>query len=258
MELLRRRPKRAQSFKVSCFRRFHAGKINPAHLISLAISPFMRRSTLMNSTRLLLSVVAAMIGGGFEANPTAAMAPRYTISPGSTYTYKPSPFLGIPGGVPSEYHLDFGIFGTFGILATSGSPSAPGSFRFTDLDLTLTGNEAIQANPPSYAAVTPQSVADWLASRQMVNVPSVPEFSAFRDETVTGLMAQDFDVRLTISGGFDIMPVDGTAMLFNITAVPVPEPGSAVVATLAVLAVFRPARVGKLRLLTTFVGRCAR
>jgi hypothetical protein len=191
---------------------------------------------------MVLALVAATIVAGLAAPPAEAMALRYTISPGSTYTYKPSPFLGIPGGMPSEYQLDFGISGTFGVQAIAGSPTAPASFRFIDLDLTLTGNEAIQAAPPDLAAVTAERVAEWLEARHMVNVPSVPEFSAFRDEDVTGLMAQDFNDRLTLTGGFDITPVDGTAMLFNVTAVPVPEPTAALAVTLAIAALHTASR----------------
>ena len=61
----------------------------------------------------LALVAITMLSMPKTARLIAPDAVQYAIDPGSQYTYKPSPWLGIPGGQPSEYQLDFGISGSY-------------------------------------------------------------------------------------------------------------------------------------------------
>jgi hypothetical protein len=153
----------------------------------------------------------------------------YEINPGGQYTYKPSPFgSGIPGGIPSAYELGFGIGGTFVYELDNSGPTA----RLLDLDLMLTGNEAIQAAPPAFDAVTADRVEEFLASQTFVE-DFVGGLLHLESSTYPELKLTDgLNGSLSISGGFDSTPVDGNGMLFDFSAVAVPEPtGFTLVAT---------------------------
>src|SRR5690242_8166290 len=96
----------------------------------------------MNATRF---VIALSLLNLVAATATAAVTQTtYQINPGGQYQYKPSPWVGIPGGVPSQYELDFGIGGTFTYELDTTAKTA----RLLNLNLVLTGNEAIQAQSP--------------------------------------------------------------------------------------------------------------
>jgi hypothetical protein len=171
----------------------------------------------------------------------------YQINPGGQYTYKPSPLgPGIPGGMPSAYELDFGIAGTFVYELDTAGPTA----RLLNLNLTLTGNEAIQAAPPPFATVTADRVEEYLASHTFVE-DFIGGLLHLEYSTHEGLKLTDgLNGTLMITGGFDATPVDGTGVLFDFSAVAIPEPaGIALVAT-AALALsgwrnFRPRTTGK-------------
>jgi hypothetical protein len=154
----------------------------------------------------------------------------YQINPGGQYTYKPSPFLGIPGGMPSEYELDFGIGGTFVYEFDTARTRA----RLLNINLTLTGNEAIQAAPPPLARVTADRVEEYLASHTFVE-DFIGGLLHLESSTHEGLKLTDgLNGTLTITGGFDATPVDGTGVLFDFSALAIPEPaGIALVAPAA-------------------------
>jgi hypothetical protein len=159
----------------------------------------------------------------------------YLIHPGGQYTYKPSPEgPGIPGGIPNAYELEFGIGGTFVYELDTVGPTA----RLLHLELLLTGNPTIQAAPPAGATVTADRVEEYLASHTFVE-DFIGGLLHLKSSTQEGLKLTDgLNGNLSISGGFDNTPADGTGLQFNFSAVAIPEPaGIALVAT-AVLASF--------------------
>jgi len=65
----------------------------------------------MNAKRISMALLLLLLATA----PAAAIVTQtpYQINPGGLYRYLPSPFTSIPGGMPSEDQLDFGIGGTF-------------------------------------------------------------------------------------------------------------------------------------------------
>jgi hypothetical protein len=89
----------------------------------------------------------------------------YQILPGSMYTYKPSPWVGIPGGMPDPFRLEFGVDGAFDVEFDDTADTA----RLVNMQLALTGNEAVQMNPPLISPVTADRVEDRLEERVLHN-----------------------------------------------------------------------------------------
>jgi hypothetical protein len=190
----------------------------------------------MNAKRIVAATILILfVAASAEAAVTQT---TYQIDGGGKYTYKPSPWVGIPGGVPSEYQLDFGIGGTFTYELDSVGPTA----RLLDLNLTLTGNEAIQAAAPDFHPVIADRVETWLAGHTFVT-DFIGGLLHLKSSTTSGLKLTDgLNGNMGISGGFDGTPVDGTAMLFQFSASAVPEPASAALITLAAAALLRKRR----------------
>jgi len=172
----------------------------------------------MNATRF----VTALLLLALAAAPLSAAVTQttYQINPGGEYQYKPSPWVGIPGGSPSEYELDFGIGGTFTYELDTTAETA----RLLNLNLFLTGNEAIQAAPPDFTPVTPDRVETYLANQLFVE-DFIGGLLHLKSSTVPGLKLTDsLNGNLLIAGGFDMTPVDGHGMEFQFSAQAVPEP----------------------------------
>jgi hypothetical protein len=165
----------------------------------------------------------------------------YQINGGGAYRYKPSGMgPGIPGGMPSDYQLDFGIGGTFVYELDSAGPTA----RLLSLNLSLTGNEAIQAAPPPspFIPVTADRVEAWLGGHVFVN-DFIGGLLHLESSTVDGLKLTDtLSGSLFLRGGYDATPVDGDGMHFEFTAVAVPEPAAAMLLVMSGLAVLRRRR----------------
>jgi hypothetical protein len=157
---------------------------------------------------------------------------KYLIHPGGQYTYKPSPEgPGIPGGVPNAFELEFGIGGTFVYeLDTAGPTTA----RLLNIDLVLTGNQAIQESPPAGATVTADRVEEFLGSHTFVE-DFIGGLVHLQSSTHEDLKLTDgLNGNLSINGGFDNTPADGIGLQFDFSAVAIPEPaGIALVATAA-------------------------
>jgi len=152
---------------------------------------------------------------------------HYFILSGGEYTYKPSPFIGIPGCSPSRFECDFGIAGNFGVEYDGIALTA----KFIDLNLVLTGNEVVQNNPPALETVTSDRITNYLANRNMHLLPTGS--IQYGDTSNPGLkLFRSLPGGVVLTGGFDITFVDGNAMLFQLSAVPVPEPATAVVFSL--------------------------
>ncbi len=165
--------------------------------------------------------------------PAVAEITSYKISPGSEYTYLASPMgPGIPGGMPSDYVLDFGIAGTFDVETKPGRMGQPATLNILNANLLLTGNELVQADPPAFGEVTADRVANFLEARNFLNLPQGA--IVFADETfpLLRVMLENIGGDLSLFGGFDSMPVDGTGLEFNLRATPVPEPTTCVAAAM--------------------------
>jgi hypothetical protein len=176
-----------------------------------------------------VAISSALAPAGLPAQETV----QYAISPGSQYTFKPSPFIGIPGGQPSEFQLDFGVSGFFTVEYDNPADTA----RILSADIALFGNEAIQNNPPNgFTPVTAARVASYLEERLFAEFQVAGEFVEYAAQQPTGLRLRDFlNGVLTLTGGFDHTPVDGTAMLFNVSASVVPEPASLILVLVAAI-----------------------
>lgn len=187
----------------------------------------------MNANRLLTALTLAFVVA--TTTEGAVTQTPYQINATGKYTYKPSPWVGIPGGVPSEYQLEFGISGTFTYELDSVGPAA----RLLNLDLTLTGNEPIQAAAPDFHAVTADRVATWLAGHTFVT-DFIGGLLHLQSSTTSGLKLTDsLSGNIAINGGFDHTPADGAGMLFQFSAIRVPEPTSAALLAMSPLALRR-------------------
>jgi hypothetical protein len=192
----------------------------PIHLLGILFSGGALMTRHFNPMWTALAVVGIVAAG---ARRSDGVVVRYNVSPQSTYKYLPSGFgPGIPGGMPSAYELDFGVGGSFDL--DFDDAAVPPAVKFINLNLVLTGNETIQANPPGFQPVTADRVEDWLAMHLLVNVPSVALYSGYRDPDVPNMILQNWGSFVRLEGGFNNTPVDGTGMLFSLEATPVPEP----------------------------------
>jgi len=196
-------------------------------------------------TRFLpLACFASLI---FLAPPAGQAAPLevkpYRIAPGATYTYKPSPEgPGIAGGMPSAFELDFGVAGTFAVEYDRMAFTA----RLLNLDLVLTGNEAVQMNPPAFTPVTADRVEEFLVARLFDNLFVAAPLDQYQERTYDNFYLYDFlQGAIRLQGGFDVTPVDGPAMLFDASAQLIPEPVAAALlgVALALAAVGAPAHL---------------
>jgi hypothetical protein len=138
---------------------------------------------------------------------------KFAISPGSMYTYRPSPWTWIPGGEPSPGQLDFGVSGVLVFDPFVGS--------FRAADIALSGNESIQHDPPGYMPVTAPRVASFLESRSFGAAQFGPEYVELTADWPRGLLLRYYsNGDLTLTGGYDATPIDGDGMLFNVSATP--------------------------------------
>jgi hypothetical protein len=181
----------------------------------------------MPSFRRLQWLLFGLCGFGFctivvPAEGGAGEIIQYSIAPGSRYTFKPSPWVGIPGGLPSEYQLDFDVSGTLAIEFNDSSTAT----RILAAEITLSGNESIQTGLPNeLTPVTAALVAEYLESRLFQEYSIAAEYLEYSAEQPTGLRLRAYaDGVLGLSGGFDNTFLDGGAMLFDFTASAVPEP----------------------------------
>ncbi len=165
---------------------------------------------------------AAALAGALAATAQAAVdVQQYALDAGSKYSYLPSPFLPIPGGMPSETELEFGVSGLFSVEYDRMANTA----KFLDLDLTLSGNEAVQNDPPPYGLVTADRLEEWLAGRLFELEPLGAPINLYLDQTLEGLAFTDFLVgRVTLTGGYNATFVDGDGIEFAWSAAAVPEP----------------------------------
>lgn len=179
----------------------------------------------MNAGRLAAFVLLTLVAAPVDA---AVTQQAYQINPGGQYEYKPSPWVGIPGGSPSEFELDFGIGGTFVYELDTTAKTA----RLLNLNLVLTGNEAIQASPPALTPVTADRVEAYLASQLFVE-DFIGGLLHLESSTVPNLKLTDgLNGNIALLGGYDNTPVDGDGVRFQVSASAVPEPS-----TLSLLAV---------------------
>lgn len=190
----------------------------------------------MNAPRTTTALLVLLLA----AAPAAAAVTQqlYQINPRGLYQYFPSGFVPIPGGMPSERQLDFGIGGTFVYEFDTAVPNA----KLKNLNLFLTGNEAIQASPPPVSPVTADRVESYLASHTFVT------------DFIGGLVHLESSIHpnlkltdgvnggLAIFGGYDIRPVDGDRMHFQFSARAIPEPAAISLLAVAAFAMARRRR----------------
>lgn len=183
----------------------------------------------MNVQRIAFAVFILMLAAPARAVVTQQ---AYQINAGGSYQYTPGPEgLGIPGGMPSDFQLDFGIGGTFLYELDTSGPTA----RLLNLNLVLTGNEAIQAAPPIVLPVTVNRVGTYLANQVFVE-DFIGGLLHLESATVPGLKLTDsLNGNLTIIGGYDDTPVDGDGLNFQFSARSIPEPSTCALAFFGVL-----------------------
>jgi hypothetical protein len=204
--------------------------------ISILQLPILTGGPIMNVKCLAFACFILMLAG-----PAGAVVTQqaYRIDAGGSYQYKPGPEgPGIPGGMPSDFQLDFGIGGTFVYELDTSGPTA----RLLNLSLVLTGNEAIQAAPPIVLPVTADRVGTYLASQVFVE-DFIGGLLHLESATVPGLKLTDgLNGNLMIVGGYDDTPADGDGLNFQFSARSIPEPSTCALAVFAVLAASSPAR----------------
>jgi hypothetical protein len=198
-------------------------------------SHFFQGAPFMNAHRFVAALSLLTL-----AAPVAAAVTQttYQINAGGQYEYKPSPWVGIPGGVPSPYELDFGIGGTFVYELDTTAETA----RLLNLNLFLTGNEPIQAAPPDFTPVTADRVETYLANQLFVE-DFIGGLLHLESSTVPGLKLTDgLNGNIAITGGFDMTPVDGHGMQFQFSAHAIPEPSCFVLLATAAACIARRRR----------------
>jgi hypothetical protein len=184
----------------------------------------------MNRTQFTLIIAATV---SLLIGPTLSLAAEqrpYAIFPDGQYTYLHSPeSLGIAGGMPSPWELDFGVSGFF-TIENDGDTA-----KLLNVELTLLGNETIQDDPPGLVPVTVERVQAWLESRIFVKQSVVGPFELYKDGIFPELQLFDLlNGTVHIAGGFDSTPADGVGMQFSLIATAVPEPGTLALAAIAV------------------------
>lgn len=179
------------------------------------------------------AMLVITISGGLVAPLTAhAEVRHYDIDPGGLYTYKPSPFVGIPGCSPSDYECGFGIDGTFSIDYDVDADTA----SLINMDLILTGNEGIQNNPPNIELVTAERVEQWLEERLFFELSVTLPGDLYQDQTFSGLKLLDLlNGTVHLTGGYDLTFVDGNGVFFNLSVTQIPEPAAVTLASSALL-----------------------
>ncbi|BBO31994.1 hypothetical protein [Lacipirellula parvula] len=181
----------------------------------------------MNGARLITCLLFVAL----TAAPARAAVTQttYRINPGGQYEYKPSPWIGIPGGVPSPFELDFGIGGTFIYELDATAKTA----RLLNLDLSLNGNEAIQTQSPTPGLVNAPNIERFLNSRLFVE-DFLGGLLHLKSSDYSNLKLTDsLNGNLTLLGGFNNTPADGDGVFFNFSAVAIPEPTAATLVALA-------------------------
>jgi hypothetical protein len=185
----------------------------------------------MNRTQFALTIAAAISVLMGAAQSVAAEQRQYVILPDGEYTYLHSPqSLGIEGGMPSPWELDFGVSGFF-TVEYDGSTA-----KLLNAELTLLGNDGIQNDPPGLLApVTAERVQAWLESRMFVKQSVVGPFELYTDDTFPELRLFDLlNGTVHLEGGFDSTPADGVGMQFSLIATAVPEPDNLALVAIAV------------------------
>ena len=184
---------------------------------------------------LLLLLVAAPAGA-------VVIQQTYQINPGGLYQYFPSGFTPIPGGMPNEYQLDFGIGGTFDYWYDTMANEA----QLLNLNLFLTGNEAIQASPPPVAPVTADRVEEFLADQTFVT-DFIGGLVHLESSTFPNLKLTDgVNGIIAIRGGYDLRFIDGDGLNFQFSAsvVLIPEPTTIGLIATAAMTILGGRRLG--------------
>jgi len=135
--------------------------------------------------------------------------------------FPPSFGPGIPGGVPSEYELHFGMQGMFTLEQL---PNNQGDI--TETDIVLLGNEAaFQGNPAGRAQI--QETARQILLNTLFTAERGPPLdrTVFRGDVSGPDLVLEFFRQSLVSmhGGPDLRPVDGAGYQY---AYPVPEPSA--------------------------------
>jgi hypothetical protein len=144
--------------------------------------------------------------------------------------------------MPSAFELDFGVAGTFAVEYDRMAFTA----RLLNLDLVLTGNDAVQMNPPVFTPVTADRVEEFLAARLFDNLFVAAPLDQYQEQTYDNFYLYDFlQDSIRLQGGFDATPADGAAMLFAVNAQLVPEPAGAAMMGVTLAGAF----AGRLRFL---------
>ncbi|MGD9633725.1 MAG: PEP-CTERM sorting domain-containing protein, partial [Pirellulales bacterium] len=101
------------------------------------------------------------------------------------------------------------------------------SATFKDLDLTLIGNEGIQHDPPGGSPVTADRVEAWLAAHLFERVAMASPIDFYQDSVFASLRLTDYlDPIVELAGGYNLTPVDGDGLNFQLTARLIPEPNT--------------------------------
>jgi hypothetical protein len=162
-------------------------------------------------------LVALMLPSALFAQFTVSLDPAT-----ARFTYFPPSFgPGIPGGVPNQYELHFGMQGMFTMEELPGNQG-----DITQADFVLLGNDAaFQGNP------TERALVEQTARQILLNTMFTAEHGPPKDRTVfrgdvsgPDLVIEFFRSTLVrMEGGPDIRPVDGPAYQYTY---PIPEPGT--------------------------------
>jgi hypothetical protein len=191
----------------------------------------------MNAHRITGALVILLLAAA--PADAAVIQQHYRINPGGDYQYFPSPEgPGIPGGAPNGYQLDFGIGGAFVYELDTTAEQA----QLLNLNLFLTGNEAIQAAPPPVSPVTADRVETYLASHTFVTdfIGGLLHLESSTHPTLK--LTDSLNGNLLISGGFDNRPIDGDALNLMFSARLIPEPATLALCGFAVLPLLRRCR----------------
>jgi hypothetical protein len=162
--------------------------------------------------------------------PSQSIATRYEIVAPSSYLYLGSPEgPGVAGCQPDSFRCEFSISGSFEFETNVSA----GEGQLQAANIVLTGNEGAAHSPAIAAAVlesvlmnsiSPLPIESGAGGSFLFREP-VPLSPAIRWNSVEVLITEN---HLSLTGAFDRTFADGAGHEFNVVAIAVPEPASAV------------------------------
>lgn len=164
---------------------------------------------MIRNNALILAVLLSGASAAMGEDITSTMK-HFEIEPGSTYTYLPSPWVGIPACEPNSFRCDFGISGSLSVYTLDDR-----LLSFAHADLTLEGNESVQQTEDDYQIVRADLV-EVLLKGSTFHQTDIGVFS--RNRSGGTFEARIGDNEFALLGGINLTFADGDGYSFDVRA----------------------------------------